>query len=1068
MKNIKKKVIITLLCLITLVTGGFFYFNSVFLPVHLKGIITNQTSKYLNRTVTLDSIIYNPMRGVTIKNLTLYSRTQEEPALIHIERATFQVLLPPILNNKKIIIPSLNIQKPTIRLIRNPDKVWNFSDLLQPRKAGKSKSPFNFFLGSILVENARVEITDAGSQPPFEESINVPTFKVNLSMEKGVKFQMDANIPQTNSLLNIQGSFSPLSKEIKCQISATSLPLSRYTPILFDSQTVQITQADIKDAELTLKWQGNKTDINGGFTIMADVSPRTDMIFKGLISANDFTLTKEEQRIYITSVLDVKDSQCVWSNERYFTGDINAQNLEVSFLDGDLAVRGNIDAPEAFLQLSRDRTIKGLMATRGLDLQWNESMLKIKGDFLLRDGSITLDANRKIDTSVMIRQAVYEKENDIVKFDGQVETKKTHIDFPPYLSLKGDFKSSPTRLLHKDNQLHLETSCQIDNSDIIFADDKHLAGNFSFRSLFFDYDAREIFLKTPIGTKDLVFAYRDKSLNGQAEANIKLFYNLKKETLKYSGDASFKRTELKGLPRFEMIQSIDGTINFENDRLETKGLRLKTRNTNIDITAGTLINFRDPLVEVQARAKNFHIDSWQDLIQKHVDKWQIDPSGLANVSIKYEGTIPYSPRSNILANAFLYDASLSGEKLAHDIKNISGTLKYDDGSIEWSDLKGTYKERDYLTSGTFINKGNPTLSTEILSEDMSLSGHLGKRGTTYKVDYLKGKFLQSSFDIKGDVILNNRQEPRFYVTGKLTVNLKNLPDLDPDLASYIYLANPLGVVAADASYEGSLKWREAAIGLNIKCPKISLYEMEFYNMNLIWEQEKNARGNFHLLTTFYDGAATLQGTIDVIDPDLPFDAIGQINKTNLSLLGKDLNWKKKDIAGLFSLGITTSGSLKNIRQVEGDGVLAIEQGHLGKTNLLKGVWGFLLIPEYENIVFTKGQSKFQIKDEKVDFRDLYLQSHQLDITGNGWIDFDQNINFDLTANFKESAIEQSNSLMKIPTQYLVQAAGFVGVRVGCTLTKPCHEKIIPKSKIIEKTTETLLEGVQGIFEGIFQ
>ena len=132
------------------------------------------------------------------------------------------------------------------------------------------------------------------------------------------------------------------------------------------------------------------------------------------------------------------------------------------------------------------------------------------------------------------------------------------------------------------------------------------------------------------------------------------------------------------------------------------------------------------------------------------------------------------------------------------------------------------------------------------------------------------------------------------------------------------------------------------------------------------------------------------------------------------------------------------------------------------------MWSALLIPEYENIIFTDGLMNFEIKDSKILTKDLLLKSKEVELVGNGWADFNSNIDLLITPEFKELAILQSKSLKKGPTAILAQAEGYVNIKITGTLDNPQYKVTTSPTRVIKKATGALVEGLQGIFEEIIK
>ena len=122
-----KKIILITAIIAVFITAGIFYVNKVLLPVQIRGMIIKSAEEQLGRKVSFDDLSYNPLKGIIITNLTINSKDKPDEVFIHIQEASAQVLILPLLQ-KKIIIPAVRINSPSIRLVRFDENLWNWSD----------------------------------------------------------------------------------------------------------------------------------------------------------------------------------------------------------------------------------------------------------------------------------------------------------------------------------------------------------------------------------------------------------------------------------------------------------------------------------------------------------------------------------------------------------------------------------------------------------------------------------------------------------------------------------------------------------------------------------------------------------------------------------------------------------------------------------------------------------------------------------------------------------------------------------------------------------------------------
>ena len=195
--------------------------------------------------------------------------------------------------------------------------------------------------------------------------------------------------------------------------------------------------------------------------------------------------------------------------------------------------------------------------------------------------------------------------------------------------------------------------------------------------------------------------------------------------------------------------------------------------------------------------------------------------------------------------------------------------------------------------------------------------------------------------------------------------------------------------------------------------------------------------------------------------DLSMKLIGHLENLDLAQLRKDKFPKNENLAGNLSSLVNLSGPLNHPDQLQGEGAFAVTEGHLWRWHILDGLLGVLLIPEFRDVVFTDGQANFTVQDGKISTNDAWLKGSAVELKGSGWIDFSQNINFDISPIFDETSLLESKSLKKGATVLLTQTGDYFNIKLTGTLKDPKYKVVTSPSKILETTTDILKEGIKG-------
>jgi hypothetical protein len=93
--------------------------------------------------------------------------------------------------------------------------------------------------------------------------------------------------------------------------------------------------------------------------------------------------------------------------------------------------------------------------------------------------------------------------------------------------------------------------------------------------------------------------------------------------------------------------------------------------------------------------------------------------------------------------------------------------------------------------------------------------------------------------------------------------------------------------------------------------------------------------------------------------------------------------------------------------------------------------------------------------------DLILKGDTLSVTGQGWIDWDQNIEFALSPKLEAPSNADGTAN---PLQLLNPTDGLINIHVSGTCQAPRIEHNITTPKVIQKTIQKTIGNLLGIFE----
>ncbi|HMK52952.1 MAG TPA: DUF748 domain-containing protein [Thermodesulfobacteriota bacterium] len=245
------------------------------LPPVLKSILTKQLSQNLHREVTISQIKINPYTFcITARGLMVKDRATPETFVscdeIFLNLQSLSVI------RLALLLKEVRLTNPYIRVIRNQDQSYNFSDLIEkkePKPAEKEKSkPLRFSLNNITIENGSIDFSDEPEKMKHtvrELHIGIP-FLSNYpsNIQKFVQPHFSAKINGTP--YKIDGETKPFaeSRESSFDINISDLDIPYYLAYVPMKMNFKIVSAfldiqaklsfiETKDKKPSITFSGN-------------------------------------------------------------------------------------------------------------------------------------------------------------------------------------------------------------------------------------------------------------------------------------------------------------------------------------------------------------------------------------------------------------------------------------------------------------------------------------------------------------------------------------------------------------------------------------------------------------------------------------------------------------------------------------------------------------------------------------------------------------------------------------------------------------------------------------------
>lgn len=895
-RAMKKKFLYIFILLLVIAVGIYYFVNAVLLPVHLKKFLIEKAEGYLGRNVSFEDISYNIKRGVIVNDLAIFQKASEKEKLLHADEISFSILISNIIKPKKIIINSLYIKNPVVRLNRTDKETWNFSDLLKKKTQAPPPAGIpSILLSSITINNATIAITDQTASPLQSLLFKKTDFEAKLSLTQGTKYSLKTT-EKNGSSLKAEGTYHLRKKELESNIMTNDLDLLEITPLFCPNETFGLNRLFIDNAKIRLIYRPQTLDITGSMKSQIDYAFKKDKMIKATIESQDLLFYFDKNHI------DLKAS-------------LLFDHFEGQMKDNKLA----------------------------------------SNSFLIKNGKLKKE-NGRIDFSgvLSLSEAVYEKGGNFL--------------------VKGDFKDAEMMLSYEGNQIAWTSSLET--------------------------------------------------------LNTYIFLN--------KNDPVYKEAEFNPI------------------------------NAKIDLKAD-IVDFKNPKTTISAKTDDIDIKILNSLFPQYLQKARIAPSGEAAVRVDY---LSQSQKSQWNVKAKLLNASLDSDRLSERITNITGLVDYTDDLITWKNIKGTFKNETYFSDGSFVNSLIPSLTSTLKGKDIDISLDAKIQRNIISPLSLNGMYFDTSFDIRGNIYLPEGESPQLDIKGKMDLALENLPRLVSQTKDFMEKYKCQGILSTDFNFKGKYNdISKSNITVNAISPKMKILNYTLDNVSLKFDKGDKPYSQLDVKALAYNGNLDIISLFDFKNENLPFRTTLQIENLNLAKLIKDTPLKGKNIAGNFSAGLDLGGLLNNVDSIQGKGTMIIKDGYLWELNLLKGLFKFIIIPDFENVVFTEAFATVYIKDNHISTDDLALISNTIDLNGQGWIDFEKNIDLMIRPDVKETEIILAKpSVKKGPTTIFSQAQDYFNVRITGTLENPKFKMETLPQRILQDTTgvikDVIIDGVGGIFDGI--
>ncbi len=1014
------------LILVLISSAALLYLNQSFFPTHLKSLLIEKAQDALKRRVTLEEMEFHFFKGFTLKNLTIFERVDSGLPFVKIKEINCSLLWAPLLQHKKIMVSSLKITEPQIHLARLTSQSWNFSDLMRPQTAGSSNSPPDVYLGKLVVTGGTFLFSDLSGTEPFTLSLENLQIHAGLSLKKGINFSLAVDAPKRGTTLWAQGDYSLLGKKLSAQIKLNNLAptdiLARYVP----TERLIFKNGFLNQANLTLEKQGAVWDIYGSLVatdLDAVINNRVTVI--GNLETQFTRLATNPSTTGLKSDLKATGLSVRWGPQQLFKGDVTIASLRLQREKSEINLTTDATVNNAFVSWRADKSIQGHWKSNNTQIKFQDGALTVLSDVILQQAKLSISDTKAIE---------------------------------------GDLQSNQLVLQKRGNQYDITGSATLENGIFGWAEGRKLTGSLDALDLSATILNKILDLKTSLRLNNGTLAWREQSVTGNPEGNLKIICDPQSvPRCHYTATLDTKFLSIQNVPIVETIDQVSGTLEITNNIARTQKLSAEILSSPVEVV-GSVKDFSNPYLDVSLQTNNFELARLRDLLPRVFADDSLQASGQSAINATYAGALSDAKNGDLRVDAELLGASIKSVALPLPVQEISGKIHYEKNYLSWSKIQGQYDGNFYRFNGDLTNFSRPVLKATLEGDQFLVTSQINLLNDAFQFVTLQGQLFDTTFDVRGDGHLLANRVPDFDLRGRIQLQLKDLSRLFPQKKSLWEKLDLTGDMFLNGGFKGTPQdWENWNLILEGRSDALSLFGVEMSQGSLRFEMLDQNISKANLSGKVFNGDLKFISSLDLRAETIPYKADLTLLNVDLSKLKDESPLKTVALEGKATGFFNAQGMWGDWKNATGNGNLEIIEGRLGQVNLLKGLGKFIFIPEYHNIVFTEGTTNLELKEGFLHLNEFALYSEQMNLLGDGTIDFDGNIKFDITSDFSPQAIMKSPSLKKTLTAVLTSTDNYLNIKVTGTLKDPEYNVTPTPVNVLEKTRDLIKEGLQTIF-----
>jgi len=1017
----KRRLLIIGVVVFLLILGVLYYLSATVLPAKIKGIVENAQG-LIKRGIAFEKIEYTLNEGLVVRGIVISEKDDPKAVFFQAKKISCKIPIGPLLKKKQVILPHVVIDGFSSNLTRLDEETWNFSDLFKIQPSG-GEQPFQILIGKFSLLNGELTLQNQSSNtPPIV--VSIPSLQAGFSLPQKITFDLDCKMKTGPGSLKLTGNyyFDPAGLDFTAKI--TELDLVNHVQPFLPLQ-LPFQQGLIHLADLSLQWEKDLLNIKA--TAQSDMDTTINAVaFKGDLGVQGLEFVQQPGLLTISATqLAANQAALTIAHEIVFDGQLQAKDIKLS------------QAPEEF-------SLTGALTAAA-------RTLSVWGDYTLNDNTFAVTniqvKNTKLDG--LSAQAAINAENFSLNY------KNIHLAGALSIPQLTITQLAETLTVALPLSLSKATVNYENNGAYLFQ------GNLTADSLNITQDQTITKVNTTFSSDQLAFSLPENR-NGTTAASVRAFFRTDRRdpVPGYSVAVALKQGEINNpFPGFDNVHGIQGEVEILPEQIVFKNLLCRLQNTDL-IVNGSLRGFSKLVSDLVVSAKNIDIQQWLPVVKNYVDTKGIEVAGTTDLDINIGGALVPPGRPDFSLTAGLRSAQVKLPQLPDPVTKISGNITYKNDFLSWDNLSLSFQDKTYTSNGNLKKFAAPVINAKIQTEGLYLMLMAENIGDAYEISRADFKTKLSAFSAVGKITLN-QDSPYVDMRAEGQVTLSDLGRFHPLIKQKIEELKIHGQGTAALSYNGKANDpMSARYSVTYKSADSSIYNLLLQNFTLKTTQSAPYENTFDVTGDFYNGSLSANGTI-AFKNDYPLKLQAALTTVDVGGITNSLALKRQ-FGGSCTASVFLEGPVKRTSGITGQGSIKIENGYFEKSNFLKGILALILSQEYQDATFTDAKAKVFIRDNQLRLKDIYLKSSAVTLTGFGWIDINQHIDFTISPNFK-STESIKPSLMESSAEDMVEK--YTSIRITGTLTQPKHSLNIDPGSVLQDAADALTDGIQAIFGG---